>query len=300
MNVSDQPLATSRWQLWAADSGTAEGMHQIPSASDWVLVLGDGDDAGHWRLGDLTADSSYFAFDGQVFETGIVEGELAVSATPRVVSRVSRTFVRKSDTVVDLEIRYDDGSEGTVTGTPEHPFYVPALSKYVPLGQLDGGTRLHTEGSSGAVVVGSTWRQGDYTVFNFEVEGPHNYFVRAPGSDSAAVLVHNTCPGAIRFIQASITDSFKDGRSVSHLIDGLVDGSIDPTSVPAIRVFKEDGKLYTLDNRRLYAFQEAAKERPGLQIQTREVDAAMYKREIDNKRDTRNDGESVVVYTTSD
>ena len=41
------------------------------------------------------------------------------------------------------------------------------------------------------------------------------------------------------------------------MIQGLKTGTIDPNDVPAIRIFEKDGVLYTLDNRRLYAFQQA-------------------------------------------
>ena len=279
----------------------AEAAHRLPSGEDWVLVLGASDDAGHWLLSEVGAGER-FAFQGRVFDTADVDadGDLEVRATGDVVSRVVETFVRQSDTLIDAEIQYEDGTVEVITGTPEHPFYVPALKDWVALGELVEGAALQVDSGAGAVLVGKTWRQGDFTVYNFHVENQNNYFVRAPGSDSAAVLVHNTCPGSVRFTQSDITDTFKDGRSVKQLTDGLVDGSIDPSSVPAIRVFRQDGKLYSLDNRRLHAFQEAAKKKPGLQIPTREVDATMYKKAIDKKMNTKNDGESVDVRSTSE
>ena len=303
-------LATSQeWQaqgdasvddFWMADATASFNTPvRLPEAADWVLLLGDSGETGHRRLREVSGGERV-AFGGWVFEVERDTLGLAVRRTGLVLSRVLDTFVRDSTAVVDASIAYDDGSLEVITGTPEHPFWVPKLQRWVPLGELVEGTELHVDSGAGAILVSSTWRQGDFTVYNFEVEGTHNYFVRAPGSESAAVLVHNTCPNAIRFTQASITDTFKDGRSVQKMIDGLVDGSIDPASVPAIRVFKQDGKLYSLDNRRLHAFQEAAKKNPDLQIPTREVDPAMYKREIGKKMNTRNDGESVDVYPTSD
>lgn len=44
---------------------------------------------------------------------------------------------------------------------------------------------------------------------------------------------------------------------VDDKIKGLKDGSIEPRDVEPIRVFKQDGKIYSLDNRRLYAFKQA-------------------------------------------
>lgn len=105
-------------------------------------------------------------------------------------------------------------------------------------------------------------------VYNFEVEGFHTYFV-----GESSVLVHNMCAPAgftnesnigtqpksseIRFSQNSISSRFKNGSSVDDMITGLRSGTIDPNDVPAIRIFEKDGVLYTLDNRRLYAFQQA-------------------------------------------
>ena len=61
----------------------------------------------------------------------------------------------------------------------------------------------------------------------------------------------------IRFSQNSISSKFKNGSSVDDMIQGLKTGTIDPSDIPAIRIFEKDRVLYTLDNRRLYAFQQA-------------------------------------------
>jgi hypothetical protein len=79
-----------------------------------------------------------------------------------------------------------------LTGTPNHPFWVDAMRDYVPLGKLEVGTVLHVQGGGEAILISKTWRQGDFEVFDFEVEGLHNFYVRGPGSDAAGVLVHNS------------------------------------------------------------------------------------------------------------
>ena len=71
-------------------------------------------------------------------------------------------------------------------------------------------------------------------------------------------------PNRIRFSQSSIKDSFRDGRSLSELVEGLKAGSITPGDVPAIRVVKRGKFLVSIDNRRLAAFREA-----GVPIRTR-------------------------------
>jgi len=63
---------------------------------------------------------------------------------------------------------------------------------YVPLGELEVGTVLHVQGGGEGILVSKTWRQGDFEVFDFEVEGLHNFYVRGEGSEAAGVLVHNS------------------------------------------------------------------------------------------------------------
>ncbi|MBN3516474.1 hypothetical protein [Vibrio neptunius] len=41
------------------------------------------------------------------------------------------------------------------------------------------------------------------------------------------------------------------------LIDDLKSGKVTANDLPAIRTFERDGKVFSLDNRRLKAFQEA-------------------------------------------
>ncbi len=109
-----------------------------------------------------------------------------------MLARVADTFVRVAPEVVDAVIAYPDGATDTLTGTPNHPFWVDAVRDYVPLGELEVGTVLHVQGGGEAILVSKTWRQGDFEVFDFEVEGLHNFYVRGEGSDAAGVLVHNS------------------------------------------------------------------------------------------------------------
>ena len=115
-----------------------------------------------------------------------------------VVAEVAHVFVRDAPDVIDAQITYADGTVDLLTGTPNHPFWVPAVRDYVPLGELEIGTVLHVQGGGEAILVSKTWRQGDFEVFDFEVEGLHNFYVRGEGSDAAGVLVHNSTKGTFR------------------------------------------------------------------------------------------------------
>lgn len=66
-------------------------------------------------------------------------------------------------------------------------------------------------------------------------------------------------PSKVMFSQDSISPNFKDPQfgSVDDLAEGLRNKTIDPNSIDPIRVFEKDGKIISLDNRRLEAFRQA-------------------------------------------
>ena len=183
--VEDLAEADATW--------VAEAAHRVPGGDDWVLVLGAGDDAGHGRLSEVEAGER-FAFQGRVFDSADedADGDLEVRASERVLAEVVQTFQRiVVDEVIDLRVAYVDGQDTVITGTREHPFYLPAVDRYVPLGELEPGAVLRTDAGSDAVVVGLTRRDGEFEVFNIEVGEAHNYFVRGARLDGSGILVHN-------------------------------------------------------------------------------------------------------------
>ncbi|MEO0599867.1 MAG: hypothetical protein AAF211_00430 [Myxococcota bacterium] len=122
---------------------TAEAATRVPGTDEWVLVLGEAAEAGHRKLGAVEAEER-FAFQGRVFETADADGDglIEVRPTGDVLGRVVNTFVRIVPEVIDADIEYADGSTDTLTGTPNHPFWVDAVRDYVPLGKLEVGTVL--------------------------------------------------------------------------------------------------------------------------------------------------------------
>jgi hypothetical protein len=95
----------------------------------------------------------------------------------KVLREVVQVFVRKTDTLVDLTVEDEEKEQYVITGTPEHPFFVPAADRYVAMGQLRPGTALKAADGSVVTVQESQTRTGDFTVYNFEVSGTHNYYV---------------------------------------------------------------------------------------------------------------------------
>ncbi|GAB5410182.1 MAG: hypothetical protein BalsKO_25470 [Balneolaceae bacterium] len=71
---------------------------------------------------------------------------------------------------------------------------------------------------------------------------------------------------------------------------GLKDGSIDPSSIPSIKIVEKDGIIYTLDNRRLKAFQDA-----GVNINYEKVDYNSLSKNELKKFTTENEGTSIRV-----
>lgn len=64
----------------------------------------------------------------------------------------------------------------------------------------------------------------------------------------------------VLFTQATIADSFRDGRPVSAMVEALHDGSLRPADVPKIRVVRKHGQYFTLDHRRLYALRKGLRD----------------------------------------
>ena len=65
-------------------------------------------------------------------------------------------------------------------------------------------------------------------------------------------------PSDIKLSQPTVSPNFsKGGHTISSTVDDLKSGRITPDDIDAIRVFEYAGKLWTLDNRRLVAFELA-------------------------------------------
>lgn len=143
-----------------------------------------------------------------------VERVEAVRPTGEALGRVVQTFVPTADAVIDAEFGYADGGQETLTGTPNHPFWVPAVNDYVALEDVKVGTVLRTCGGSDATVLGLTFRKGDVEVYDIEVEGLHNVFVRGAGSDAPGVLVHNSTA------TSAAGDAVEEGQTVYRVWGG--------------------------------------------------------------------------------
>lgn len=96
-------------------------------------------------------------------------------------------------------------------------------------------------------------------------------------------------PLAVRFSQDSAGANFKPPfGSVDQFAQDLSSGAVDPSAVEPIRIVVKDGDVYTLDNRRLYAFQQA-----GVDVPYQKLDAIPNNQLF--KFTTTNNGETIVI-----
>ncbi len=114
--------------------------------------------------------------------------------------RVLETYVHDNVPTVDVVT-----TDGTITSTEEHPFYVQGRG-WVPVRDLRPGDGLVDAKGTEVEVVAVRLTGGEATVYNFHVEDLHTYHVQA---DEAWLLVHNRCSAEM--------DSFlANGSTVHH------------------------------------------------------------------------------------
>lgn len=96
-------------------------------------------------------------------------------------------------------------------------------------------------------------------------------------------------PSAVRFSQDSAKGAFSGGGSIQGMADALRSGALKAGQVPAIRLVERNGKLFSLDNRRLEAFRRAEMDVPYRMATPEEAAREVW------KFTTRNDGVSIRI-----
>jgi hypothetical protein len=120
------------------------------------------------------------------------EGEQIWAADPDTGERALRTVLRRYVTPGRPLVEVDTASVETgaieaIRATPGHPFWVEERG-WVGAAELAPGDTLHTGDGRIVRVVGGHSLGVSETVYNFDVEGWHTYFV-----GRSDVLVHNGC-----------------------------------------------------------------------------------------------------------
>ncbi len=98
---------------------------------------------------------------------------------------VVRTFVHHDVPTYDVTLT----SGEKVTTTQEHPFWVEGKG-WTPAAQLHAGDQLRQPDGSTVPVASVAATGHTATVYNFEVQGHHDYYVQA---GNTWILVHNAC-----------------------------------------------------------------------------------------------------------
>jgi Pretoxin HINT domain len=135
----------------------------------------------------FVAGTEIQTLDGTKNIEDIHVGDWVLSDDPNTVGEIEykqvlNTFVKETTNLVDI---YIDGEK--ITTTEEHPFWVPDVG-WVAAKDLHAGSLLQTKYESWLDVDRVEKHGGLTTVYNFEVQGFHTYFVSDLG-----LLVHNEC-----------------------------------------------------------------------------------------------------------
>lgn len=163
--------------------------------------------------------------------------------------------------------------------------------------ELGGGYQLIQAGAAivSAELTGALLIRGGIAMYGRGKPAFERFFGRGlPINDRGSVSLpfgptaRGLDPADVRFTQNTVSPNFRDGRSISDMVDGLRSGAVAPGDVPPIRLVERDGVLFSLDNRRLVAFGEAGVSVPYRMATRREV-----KREWDSKFTTTTDGRSI-------
>jgi RHS repeat-associated protein len=101
--------------------------------------------------------------------------------------KVTQTFVTIDQSVVELRFTLNGAIEQIVQATPEHPFYVKNRGWIKAISLVKDDTVM-CSGGEVLLVEQVSPLMGSKTVYNFNVDGTHSYFV---GKEK--IWVHNSC-----------------------------------------------------------------------------------------------------------
>ena len=162
--------------------------------------------------------------DGERPIESIAAGDLVMARDPETGEtaprRVERLLVTRDREVLELGIERGDGASERLVVTPEHPFWREGRG-FVPVASLEPGDSVRTSGGE-ARVVSLRSLPDRITVYNFEVETAHTYFV-----GKTAAWVHNTCVPRPRQIGDTVVVPRTDGStSIATVVERHPDGRV--------------------------------------------------------------------------
>ncbi|MDK0520034.1 polymorphic toxin-type HINT domain-containing protein [Streptomyces sp. ML-6] len=138
--------------------------------SDTPVLLADGT---RKPIKDIQIGDEVLATDPETGETG---------------SRPVTALIKGTGDKQLVDITLDTGASHSLTATDGHPFWVPALNRWIEADELTAGQWLRTSSGTWVQITAVTRRTTSTTVYNLTVANFHTYYVLA---GSTPVLVHN-------------------------------------------------------------------------------------------------------------
>ena len=156
--------------------------------------------------------------DGSTAIENIKEGDRVFAANPETgevaYKKVVRTFVNETNELVEVTVNGE-----TIKSTPSHPFYVPQKGWTSAISLRAGDILVLSNGEYVIVEqIQHELLENPVTVYNFEVEDYHTYYVSANADSDEFVLVHNKC-GDIGPYNKLRAQNRGSGNEVHHLIE---------------------------------------------------------------------------------
>ena len=156
-----------------------------------TTAAAEGATASAGKVSCFAAGTQVHTEDGLVAIEEVAAGDMVWSRdeeTGEVALRpVARTFVTPAQQLLSVVLQDLTGESDTLRVTGEHPFWTEGRG-WVEARDLRAGERVLRLSGGWLRVLASTWEEERETVYNFEVEGFHTYFVGTQGA-----WVHNTC-----------------------------------------------------------------------------------------------------------
>ncbi|WP_343337956.1 hypothetical protein TPELB_33430 [Terrisporobacter petrolearius] len=170
------------------------------------------------KKGCFTAGTLISTQNGDVPIEDIEEGDLVWAQDPETgevaLKKVAQTFAKETDTILYIEVAGE-----VIEATEQHVFYIDGVG-WIPASMIEEGDVVVLQSGDKSTVekIDKVVHNELITVYNFEVEDFHTYFV-----SDASVLVHNTAPCAkagedlyVGSYSKSSTANRKSGLNATH------------------------------------------------------------------------------------
>ncbi|MFJ4409567.1 RHS repeat-associated core domain-containing protein [Streptomyces sp. NPDC088910] len=271
IEVSVLAITEGIGRLAARDpEGFAAGCYNSFPAGTKVLLA----DGSAKSIDKLTTSDKVAAADPRTGDSG-----------PR---NVDATLITPDDT--DFTTLTLAGAVATLTATDHHPFWSPSRHAWLDAGDLKPGMTVRSADGKTIRILATEHFHKLQAAYNLTVRDLHTYYVLA---GSTPVLVHNCNgtidPSLVRFSQDTVSPRFGSGETIEQTAAGLRSGYIKPEDLPTVRLQYKDGNLFSLDNRRLVAFQKAGIQMPFRMATPEEIAGEAW------KFTTKNDGASILI-----